>query len=68
MATLTTKTQYRLWVSCHKFTVCVTVDRKTGLITDAASIIQKFINQPFNDLERWMASLGDYQWHELENY
>lgn len=56
---------YKVWVSCYKFTVFVAVDKATDKITDTAPIVKRFIGQPFSNLERWMKTLGGYEWADL---
>jgi hypothetical protein len=43
----------RIWISCAKFTVAVTV--VNGRITEAAPIVQKFKGQPLDSLVRGAA-------------
>jgi len=48
------------WLSCSKFTICVTVD-DDHIITEAAPIARKFVGQPAANLKRWMQKLGSYR-------
>ena len=53
------------WVSCLKFTVCVTT--KHDIITDAAPVVKRFIGQPFINLKRWFGKFGKVTVHDLDD-
>lgn len=44
----------------------VSVQEKKGTITDAAPIVRKFINQPLENLERWMQRHGGFKKAKLK--
>jgi len=48
---------YDYWVSCQKFTVCVTVDQN-NIIRVPAPIVKKFKGQPLSNLMNWCRKFG----------
>lgn len=43
----------KYWVSCEKFTVLVETN-ESGIITQAAPIVQRFLGQPIMNLFKWI--------------
>ena len=52
------------WVSTMKFTVRVEVDWH-GRITDAATLVRKFVGQPWKNLVNWCRKIGGLRIKEL---
>ncbi len=53
------------WISCRKFTVAVTVN-DSGVITEAAPIVRKFLGQPLSNLLSWARKFGGLETKRLE--
>jgi hypothetical protein len=53
------------WLSCSRFTVCVTAEasgegKGEETIVKAALIVRKFVGQPLKNLVRWMGEISRY--------
>jgi len=54
------------WLSSNRMTFFVAVDDRQ-VIVEAAPIARKFVGQPLEHLERWMARQGGFRKERIEH-
>ena len=60
--------QQKIWFSCEKFTIGLTVEGEPAIIIQAAPIARKFVGQPLANLTQWAErNFGKVIIEELHN-